>query len=78
MLSCLLSAMATANATATPQYAKVLRGLLLKFPRDHGAHPDFRTEWWYVTGALDLPRRDIGFQLTFFRVRTGLDRKSVV
>ena len=67
MLSCLLSAM----AGATPQYAKVLRGLALKFPRDHGAHPDFRTEWWYVTGALDLPRRDIGFQLTFFRVRTG-------
>ena len=67
MLSCLLSAM----AEATPQYAKVLRGLALQFPRDHGAHPHFRTEWWYVTGALDLPRNDIGFQLTFFRVRTG-------
>ena len=67
MLSCLLSAI----AEATPQYAKVLRGLVLQFPRDHGAHPDFRTEWWYVTGALDLPRKDIGFQLTFFRVRTG-------
>ncbi len=67
MLSCLLSAI----ADATPQYAKVLRGLVLQFPRDHGAHPDFRTEWWYVTGALDLPRKDIGFQLTFFRVRTG-------
>ncbi len=67
MLSCLLSAI----ADATPQYAKVLRGLVLRFPRDHGAHPDFRTEWWYVTGALDVPRKDIGFQLTFFRVRTG-------
>lgn len=67
MLSCLLSAI----ANATPQYAKVLRGLALQFPRDHGAHPDFRTEWWYITGALDLPRKDIGFQLTFFRVRTG-------
>ena len=67
MLSCLLSAI----ADASPQYAKVLRGLALQFPRDHGAHPDFRTEWWYVTGALDLPRKDIGFQLTFFRVRTG-------
>ena len=67
MLSCLLSAI----VEATPQYAKVLRGLALQFPRDHGAHPDYRTEWWYVTGALDLPRNDIGFQLTFFRVRTG-------
>ena len=67
MLACLLSAI----AEATPQYAKVLRGLVLQFPRDHGAHPEFRTEWWYVTGALDVPREDIGFQLTFFRVRTG-------
>ena len=67
MLSCLLSAI----ADAAPQYAKVLRGLALQFPRDHGAHPDYRTEWWYVTGALDLPRPNIGFQLTFFRVRTG-------
>lgn len=36
------------------------------FPRDHGAHPDYRTEWWYVTGWLDGP---MGFQITFFRVR---------
>ena len=36
------------------------------FPRDHGAHPDFRTEWWYVTGWLDGP---LGFQITFFRAR---------
>ena len=38
----------------------------LVFPRDHGAHPEFRTEWWYVTGWLDGP---MGFQITFFRVR---------
>ncbi len=36
------------------------------FPRDHGSHPDFRTEWWYVTGWLDRPA---GFQVTFFRAR---------
>jgi predicted secreted hydrolase len=38
-----------------------------EFPRDHGAHPDYRTEWWYLTGWLDA--RDapsIGFQVTFF------------
>jgi predicted secreted hydrolase len=35
------------------------------FPRDHGAHPEFRTEWWYVTGWLDDA---VGFQVTFFRV----------
>jgi predicted secreted hydrolase len=38
----------------------------LEFPGDHGAHPAFRTEWWYVTGWLDGP---LGFQLTFFRAR---------
>src|SRR5947207_12674925 len=38
----------------------------LEFPRDHGAHPDFRTEWWYVTGWVDGP---LGFQITFFRAR---------
>jgi predicted secreted hydrolase len=38
----------------------------LVFPRDHGAHPDYRTEWWYVTGWLDGP---MGFQITFFRAR---------
>jgi len=40
-----------------------------RFPRDNGAHPDFRTEWWYVTGWLDGP---IGFQVTFFRARPGI------
>src|SRR2546426_11201466 len=38
----------------------------LEFPRDHGAHPEYRTEWWYVTGWLDGP---MGFQITFFRAR---------
>ena len=38
----------------------------IRFPRDHGAHPGFRTEWWYVTGWLG---ERTGFQVTFFRVR---------
>jgi predicted secreted hydrolase len=47
----------------------------LTFPRDHGAHPEFRTEWWYATGWLHeagntVPR--YGFQVTFFRSRTGV------
>jgi predicted secreted hydrolase len=38
------------------------------FPRDHGAHPDYRTEWWYFTGnLLDEAGRRYGYQLTFFR-----------
>jgi len=45
----------------------------LVFPRDHGAHPDYRTEWWYLTGWLDAPGAPLGFQVTFFRVATGID-----
>jgi predicted secreted hydrolase len=41
----------------------------LQFPRDFGAHPDFRTEWWYITGYAQAGARSFGFQLTFFRSR---------
>jgi predicted secreted hydrolase len=45
----------------------------LAFPRDHGAHPAQRTEWWYLTGYADTGTaaqpRLIGFQITFFRSR---------
>lgn len=41
----------------------------LSFPRDHGAHPDLRTEWWYITGYGTDGARDVGFQVTFFRTR---------
>lgn len=54
-------------------FAHVVPGASLAFPRDHGAHPEFRTEWWYVTGWLDDGGGPLGFQVTFFRIRTGLD-----
>ena len=42
----------------------------LAFPRDHGAHPGFRTEWWYYTGNLENQAGNrFGFQLTFFRIQ---------
>ena len=50
------------------RFAAADGGYRLAFPRDFGAHPDFRTEWWYVTGWLEGDR---GFQVTFFRVRTA-------
>ena len=38
------------------------------FPADHGAHPDFRSEWWYLTLALDDgDGREFGVQFTVFR-----------
>lgn len=37
------------------------------FPRDHGSHIEFKTEWWYFTGHLDSKNGTYGFELTFFR-----------
>ncbi len=59
------------TALATP----VQRGRTLAFPRDHGSHPDARTEWWYATGWLAAPGElepRFGFQVTFFRSRTDV------
>jgi predicted secreted hydrolase len=40
----------------------------LVFPKDHGSHPGYRTEWWYYTGNLEAESGNrYGFQLTFFR-----------
>ncbi len=52
----------------------VQRGRQLVFPFDHGAHEAQRIEWWYVTGWLGASANEPqhGFQITFFRVRTGL------
>ena len=41
----------------------------LVFPQDFGAHSDYRTEWWYMTGWLGSGAEAIGFQVTFFRSR---------
>ena len=47
------------------------------FPADHGAHPDFQTEWWYFTGNVTAAGgRELGYQLTFFR--TGLATKAAM
>ena len=53
--------------------AYALPAKTLVFPRDRGSHPDFKTEWWYITGhaqsAGPTDVREFGFQLTFFRSR---------
>ncbi|MES2604464.1 MAG: lipocalin-like domain-containing protein [Pseudomonadota bacterium] len=39
------------------------------FPADHGPHPGFRNEWWYVTGNVETAEgRRFGYQVTFFNV----------
>jgi len=49
---------------ARPDYA-------WRFPRDHWAHPGYRTEWWYITGQLRAPGDTaprLGYQFTIFRI----------
>lgn len=60
--------------SAPPVLAPVVPGKTFEFPEDHGAHPDFRIEWWYVTGWLETPaNHPLGFQITFFRLATQTD-----
>jgi predicted secreted hydrolase len=43
-------------------------GRAFRFPRDHGSHPEFKTEWWYYSGHLESAAGEhFGYQLTFFR-----------
>jgi predicted secreted hydrolase len=50
-------------------FARAVEPRTFEFPRDHGPHPDFHHEWWYVTGNLDSDSGErFGFELTIFRV----------
>lgn len=72
-LAALLAVVAVAGG-AVPSFPEVRPGAALAFPGDEGAHPDFRTEWWYVTGWLKTETgAPLGFQVTFFRTRPAVD-----
>jgi predicted secreted hydrolase len=82
-LCSLLLALTLATAAAAqdtphlPEYPAVVPGAELGFPKDHGAHPEFRTEWWYVTGWLEPENgAPFGFQVTFFRTRPSIDQNN--
>ena len=66
----------------TEGYAVAAEHRRFSFPDDHGAHPQYRTEWWYYTGNLEGGGgRHFGFQLTYFRTALhpptrGFERKS--
>ena len=50
-------------------YAQARPGQPLVFPRDHGAHPGYRIEWWYLTANLnDAGGQNYGTQWTLFRL----------
>jgi predicted secreted hydrolase len=62
---------------AAHQGAAALAPAALRFPRDAGAHNDFATEWWYITGYANLAGQAaaLGFQITFFRSRVANTQK---
>lgn len=77
LLGPLLLLVAVPSFAAPPQFAQVTPERPLTLPYDTGAHPDFRTEWWYATGWLVTPDgKPLGFQITFFRSATEHDRAN--
>ncbi|MFC3284049.1 lipocalin-like domain-containing protein [Litchfieldella rifensis] len=62
---------------ATEGYAQARPGATLRFPADHGAHPDYRIEWWYLTANLeDGNGTPLGIQWTLFRQALSPDDDS--
>jgi len=68
VLSLFFSLSSAKGEEARQPFRRALPGYAYRFPGDHAAHPEFRTEWWYYTGHLSTVKgRNFGFQLTFFR-----------
>jgi predicted secreted hydrolase len=73
----LVTSVRAADVPGLPAYPEVRPDVVLHFPADHGAHPAFRTEWWYITGWLDIQDgQHLGFQVTFFRMRSATDESN--
>jgi predicted secreted hydrolase len=66
-----------ASRAAEAEYPAVVPGYSIELPRDEGSHPQFRTEWWYLTGWVQTASGEtLGFQVTFFRNRPGVDEDN--
>lgn len=72
----------TLQALQSPAEAGFARALIPRpfvFPEDHGAHPDFRNEWWYVTGNLETTGgRAFGYQFTIFRTALAPENQALL
>jgi predicted secreted hydrolase len=63
-----LSVTQTLGEQKTEGYTKALDSRAFIFPEDHGAHQDFKNEWWYFTGNLSsITGQQFGYQFTLFR-----------
>jgi predicted secreted hydrolase len=79
VMMCLISSLDILAADSPPftsQFSPAKPGYVYVFPRDHGSHDQFQTEWWYFTGHLQGGNgRRVGYELTFFR--RGIDSPDV-
>ncbi len=73
-----LSEISSITGAETPAFKKALPGYVYQFPKDHAAHEDYKTEWWYYTGHLKSDSGEAyGYELTFFRIgQRGNDRPT--
>jgi predicted secreted hydrolase len=68
-LGLILAVLLGGGAVAQEAFEMPRAGRVFAFPRDHGAHPEYQTEWWYFVGHLkSASGESFGYQLTFFRV----------
>lgn len=67
---CILAPLANSK-----EFSRAIQPRDWSFPRDHGKHPDFKTEWWYFTGHLGAEDQTYGFELTIFRFANPLPEK---
>jgi predicted secreted hydrolase len=68
-LGLILAVLLAGGARAGEAFETPRPGRVWSFPRDHGAHPEYKTEWWYYVGHVKAASGEsFGYQLTFFRV----------
>ncbi len=69
----------SSDFSSAANFRPALPGYKFEFPRDHGSHPQYATEWWYYTGHLTASDgRKFGYQITWFRTALApkVNRKS--
>jgi predicted secreted hydrolase len=66
------------SASDNSGFARADKKIKFEFPKDHFAHKDFKSEWWYFTGNLqDQEGRNFGYQFTIFRSSTRPNDLSI-
>jgi predicted secreted hydrolase len=74
-----VSAFCLLSSAFASEFTPATAGYQFEFPRDHGSHDAYRTEWWYYTGHLRTESgRRYGFEVTFFRVGVTTPEEPVV